>query len=230
MLDAPRPGHVGDVDQAVDPGLDLDERAERGQVAHLAVDTCAHGILHGQHHPRVLFGLLHPERDLLVPGVDLEYYCLDGLADRYDLGRMPDITRPAHLADVYQPFDTGLQLDERAVVRDADHLALHPRPDRVLLGHVLPRIGLELFQAQRDAFTTPVDVEHLHLDLLPHLHHVRRVRDPAVTHVCDVEQAVYAAQIDERAEIGDVLDHALPNLTDLEFLHQVLALFRPLPL
>jgi hypothetical protein len=39
-----------------------------------------------------------------------------------------------------------------------------------------------------------------------------------------VEQAVDAAEIDERAEVGDVLDDALPDLADLELLHQELAL------
>ena len=56
------------------------------------------------------------------------------------------------------------------------------------------------------------------------------MRHPAVGHVGDVEQAVHAAQIDEGAEVGDVLDHALPHLADRELLHQVLALVRPLVL
>src|SRR5260370_250411 len=38
MLDALAPRHVGDVDQPVDLLLDLDERAELGEVPHLALD------------------------------------------------------------------------------------------------------------------------------------------------------------------------------------------------
>ena len=40
-------------------------------------------------------------------------------------------------------------------------------------------------------------------------------------HVGDVQQAVDAAQVDERAEVGDVLDDALADLADFEFLQQV---------
>ena len=65
---------------------------------------------------------------------------------------------------------------------------------------------------------------------LPICDHLGRVRHPAVRHVGDVQQAVHAAQVDERAEVGDVLDHALPDLADRELLHQVLALVRPLVL
>ena len=65
---------------------------------------------------------------------------------------------------------------------------------------------------RRDALALPVDVEDLDLDLLADLHHLGRVRHAAVRHVGDVEQAVDAAQVDERAEVGDVLDHALPHL------------------
>src|ERR1041384_2225652 len=53
------PRHVCDVDVAVDDGLDLHERAEGGEVAHLALDAHAHRILLGQRHPGVFLGLLH---------------------------------------------------------------------------------------------------------------------------------------------------------------------------
>src|SRR5436190_10773485 len=46
----------------------------------------------------------------------------------------------------------------------------------------------------------------------------------AVRHVGDMKESVDATEIDERAEVGDVLDHALPDLVLLELLHQLLAL------
>ena len=61
MLDALGPGHIGDVNEAVDAGLDFDERAERGQVANLAVDTRANRVLERQDYPRILLGLLHTQ-------------------------------------------------------------------------------------------------------------------------------------------------------------------------
>ena len=132
-----------------------------------------------------------------------------------------DVARPAHLGDVHQTLDALLQLDERAVVGDRDHLAAHARADRVLLLDVLPRIRLQLLQAERDALAVPVDVEHLDLQLVADRHHLGRVADAAPRHVRDVQQAVDAAQVDERAEVGDVLDHALADLADLQLLHEL---------
>jgi hypothetical protein len=123
-----------------------------------------------------------------------------------------------------------VQLDEGAVVGDRHHLPLHPGAHRILLGDILPGIVLELLHAQRDPLPLPVDVEHLHLDLAADLDQLGRVRHPAVRHVGDVQQAIHPAQVDERPEVGDVLDDPLPDLADLELLHQVLALAGPLGL
>src|SRR5438445_542481 len=224
MLHALGPRHVGDVNQAVDARLDLHERAERGQMARLPLDPHADGILLRQRHPGVFLGLLHAERDLLFRLVDLQYHGFDRLADRHDLRGLPHVARPAHLGDMDQALDPRLELDERAVVRDRDDLALHARADGVLRGDVLPGVRLQLLQAEADALALPVDVENLHLDFLADVHHLGRVRHPAIAHVGDVEQAVHAAQVDEGAEVGDVLHDALPRLADLQLLHQDVAL------
>src|SRR2546422_284660 len=224
MLHPLGPRHVGDVNQAVDARLDLHERAERGQVAHLPLDPHADGILLRQRHPGVLFGLFHAERDLLFRLVDLQYHRFDRLADRHNLRWVAHVARPAHLGDVDQALDPRLELDERAVVRDRDDLALHARAHGVLRGHVLPGVRLQLFQAEADALALPVDVEDLDLDLLPDVHHLGRVRHAAIAHVRDVEQSVHAAQIDEGTEVGDVLDDALPHLAYLQLFHEDVAL------
>src|SRR5437773_3358025 len=224
MLHPLGPRHVGDVDQAVDAGLDLHERPERGEVAHFPLDPHADGVFLGQRHPGVFLGLLHAERDLLFRLVDLQDHGFNRLADRHALRWVAHVARPAHLGDVDQALDPRLELDERAVVRDRHHLALHARAHRVLRGHVLPGVRLQLLQAEADAFALPIDVEDLDLDLLPDVHHLGRVRHPPIAHVGDVEQAVHAPEVDEGAEVGDVLDDALPHLADLQLLHQHVAL------
>src|SRR3989440_4312726 len=224
MLYALGPRHVGDVDQAVDAGLDLDERPERGEVAHLALDAHAHGILLGQRHPGVFLGLLHAEGDFFFRFIDLQHDGFYRFADRDDLGRVAHVAGPAHLGDVHQPLDPRLELHERAVIGDRHDLALHARADRILRGHVLPRVGLQLLQAEADALALPVDVEDFDFDLLADLHHLGGVRHAPVAHIGDVQQPVHAAQIDEGAEIGDVLHDALPHLADLQLLHEDVAL------
>src|SRR5207249_3776449 len=223
VLDPLGPRHVGDVNQAVDARLDLDERPERRQVADLAAQPRPDRILLRQRHPRILLGLFHAERDFLFGLVNFQDDRFDRLADRDELGRVPYVAGPAHLGDVHQTFDARLELDERTVVRDRDDLALHARSNRILRGDVLPGIGLQLFQAQGDALALPVDVEDFHLELLADLHHLGRMRHAAVAHVGDVQQAVYAAEVDEGAEVGDVLHHTLPDLIDRQLLHQHVA-------
>ena len=47
---------------------------------------------------------------------------------------------------------------------------------------------------------------------------------PPPRHVGDVEQAIESAQVDEGAEVGDVLDDTFPDLPDQELLDQSFAL------
>ncbi len=87
--------------------------------------------------------------------------------------------------------------------------------------HGLARLLLE---AQGDLLAILVDVEDHHLDLVVDLEHVAGMVDPAPAHVGDVEQAVDAAQVDERAEVGDVLDGPLADLADGDLLEELLLL------
>src|SRR5207237_219953 len=146
MLYALGPRHVGDVDQAVDAGLDLHERPERREVAHLAFDPHADGVLLRQRHAGIFFGLLHDEGDIFFVFVDLQHDGFYRFADRHDLRRVTHVARPAHLGDVDQAFDARLELDECAVVGDRHDFALHARPYRIFRGHVLPRVCLQLLQ------------------------------------------------------------------------------------
>ena len=52
----------------------------------------------------------------------------------------------------------------------------------------------------------------------PIVQHFGRVVDPAPGDVGDVQQAVDAAEVDERTVIGDVLDHAVDDLAFFELL------------
>ena len=72
-----------------------------------------------------------------------------------------------------------------------------------------PRVVAQLLDAQRDAVLLGVELEHLGLQFLADLNHFARVAHTAPGHVGDVQQAVDAAEVDEGAVLGDVLDHAV---------------------
>ena len=89
----------------------------------------------------------------------------------------------------------------------------------------MPRVVAELLDAQRDAVLLGVELQHLGGDFLADLHHFARVAHAAPGHVGDVQQAVDAAEVDERAVLGDVLDHAVDDGAFVQRLHQLGALF-----
>ena len=68
---------LGDVHEPLDPGHDLDERAEGDDLRDLALDVVA--LVVGLEHllPRIGLRLLEPERDALAVAVDVEHLDLD---------------------------------------------------------------------------------------------------------------------------------------------------------
>ena len=88
-----------------------------------------------------------------------------------------------------------------------------------------PRIGLELLHAERDAMGFLVDADDLHLDRLADGEDFGRMVDAAPCHVGDMQQAVDAAEINERTVIGDVLDDAVDDLAFFEVLDDFRTLF-----
>src|SRR5262249_33728609 len=123
-----------------------------------------------------------------------------------------------------QAFDARLELDEGAVVGDVGDAALDAGAERILGLDALPRIVEQLLHAERDAVGLVVDLDDLDLGGLADDQHLARVVDAAPRDIGDVQQAVDAAEVDERTVVGDVLDHAVDDLTLFEILHQLLAL------
>src|SRR5262249_19245708 len=111
-----------------------------------------------------------------------------------------------------------------AVVGDVGDPAFEPRADRELRLDALPRIVEQLLHAQRDAVGLVVDLDDLDLDVLTDVEHLGRMIDAAPSDVGHMQQAVNAAKIDERTIVGDVLDHAVDDLTFFKVLHQLLTL------
>jgi hypothetical protein len=99
-----------------------------------------------------------------------------------------------------------------------------PRAGRVAAGNADPGILAELLHPQRDAVLLLVELEHLGFDFVAHREYLRRVLHAAPGEVGDVQQTVDAAQVHERAVIGDVLDDALHHRAFLQAFQQLLAL------
>src|ERR1017187_8949608 len=208
MFDALRPGQIAHVHQAVDALLDFDEGAEIGHVAHESLHHAAPAVAAVDGGPGIGFELFETERDAAVLGVHFQHHGFHRIARLHHLGRMFHAPRPRHLADVYEPFHAGFEFHKCAVIGDVDHAADDAAVHRVALWRRLPRVRLQLLDAGRDALLAAVELEDFDVDVLAHLQHLRRMRDAAVGHIGNMQQAIDAAQIDESAVFGEVLDRA----------------------
>ena len=79
---------------------------------------------------------------------------------------MIDLAGPAHIGDVDHAVDAFFQFDERAVGGHVADLALDAAADGKFLLDLIPRIGLELAQAERNLLLFLVDAEDDGFDFL----------------------------------------------------------------
>src|SRR5882757_6551586 len=213
------------MDHAVDVAFETQEQPELGLVLDLALHGRADREFFDEDFPGVAHGLLETERDAALDRIHFEHLHFDFLRGRNDLAGVHVLLGPRHFRNVDQAFDARLQFDERAVVGDVGDAAGEARIERIFRLDALPRIIKQLLHAERDAVGLVVDLDDLDLDGLADGQHFGRVIDPAPGDIGDVQEAVDAAEVDERTVIGDVLDDTVDDLAFLEILHQFLALF-----
>ncbi len=159
VVDLAGPGHVGDVDHAVDAFFEFHERTVSGEVADLALDGGADRVAELDLVPWIRLELADAERDLLLLLADAENDRIDFLTDLENVGRTGDALGPGELGDVDEAFDAGLEFDERAVGHELGDLALDLVTDRELPLDVFPWIVGHLLEAEGDALLLAVDVE-----------------------------------------------------------------------
>ena len=150
---------------------------------------------------------------------------MDFLADFENVAGARDALDPGEFGDVDEAFHAALDFDERAVREEFRHAAADILADRVFAFDVFPRIVGHLLEAERNAFLFAVHVEDDDVHGLADVEEFGRMVDAAPRHVGDVEQTVHALEIDERAEVGDVLDRAGDLVADLDGLEETLAEF-----
>src|SRR4051794_20403004 len=205
-------------------GLVLDGRRSGGGVLVGQLDVAGEvrGLLLGDRVPTAV-DPLQREGEPAALAVDLEDQDLDVVALRNDLARVLDVV-VRKLGDVHEPLHAGQDLDERAERDDLRDLAVDDVALGVGVDHLLPRIRLRLLEAERDALAVAVDVEHLDLDRLADLEHLRRVVDVRPRELGDVDQAVHPVEVDEGAEVDDVGDLALDHVAGVEVVEDLLPL------
>ena len=165
---------------------------------------------------------LDAQRQAAALGVDLEDLDLHVVAGLDDLARVLDVV-VGQLGDVHEALDAVHDLDERAEGHDLGDLALELVAEVVGVHDPLPRVLLGLLEAERDALAVAVDVEHLDRHGVADREDLGRVVHVAPGELGDVDQAVDAVEVHERAEVDDVGDRALHDLAGLQAVEDLLA-------
>ena len=124
---------------------------------------------------------------------------------------------------MHEPLDAVEDLDERAEGDDLGDLAVELVVDVVGVHDPLPGVLLGLLEPQRDALAVAVDVEHLDLHGVADREDLRGVVHVRPGELGDVDQAVDAVEVDERAEVHDVGDLPVHHETGLQAVEDLLA-------
>ena len=117
-----------------------------------------------------------------------------------------------------QCVHTRGQFYECAKICHSRNLALDHLAYRVILSSVSPGIGLRELQAQGDLGV--VDILDQYLHGLTYLEDLLGILNPSPGHLRDVKQSVSSAQIDECAEIGNILNSSLYNIANCDACEQ----------
>lgn len=174
--------------------------------------------------PGIGLALLETEGNAALLLIDVENLYLNGIADIDNLGRMDVLVGPVHLGDVYETLNALLDLNEAAVVGKVGYLAGDLGADRVALGNINPGISAELLESERYTGTLTVKLQDLDLNLVADIDDLGRMLDALPGHISDVEKSVNAAEVNECAVVGEVLDDTLDDLAFLEVGEKLLSL------
>ena len=149
---------------------------------------------------------------LLVDRGDLGVH---DVADGEDLVGLRDAA-VGDLGDVDQAVHTRHDLGEGAEGHQLHDAHSSDVADLVLALEALPGILVRVLVAQRDLVGVLVEVDHVHVDLVADRDDVRGLVDALPAQLGNVDHAVHAADVDERAVAGQALDDAVIALADLD--------------
>jgi len=129
-----------------------------------------------------------------------------------------------HLRDMQQPLDATAQPHKRAEVRHSCDYGLNQLVRLVEFIDMAPRIGLNALQAQTHTLALLVDPKHLDIYDLPDLQHFAGMCDREPGQLRNVHQAIGPTQVHECAKLRQAAHCALPDLTHLDVIQQLLAM------
>ena len=230
MFNLLRPRQVRDVDQTVNAFFYFYEYTEVSEVANLGNVLAAYRILLFDSFPRISLQLFDTQRHLTLFAIQCQHYSLYFVAYLHEVLSRTQVLAPRHFRYVDQTFYTRSDFDECTVVGHNDNFALHVVAHLEVRIESIPRMRSQLLQTQCDTFLFVVEVEDNYVQLLVEFYNFVRIAYAAPRQVGDVDQTVYATQVDEYTVRCDILDNTLEYLSLLEFADDFLLLLFQLSL
>ena len=132
----------------------------------------------------------------------------------------------SQLGDVNKALDALFDANERTEWNELGDLAWHDLAHSVGAGEYAPWIFLGCLQGQRYALAVQIDVENLYGYFVANGDNLGWVINVLPRQLGNVNQAVYAAQVDECAEVDDGRDNALADLALLQLVQELRANLR----
>jgi len=117
---------------------------------------------------------------------------------------------------VDQTFNTRSDFDECTVVSHNHYFTFHFVTYLKVRIQSIPWVRSQLFQTQSDTFLLVIEVEDNNVQLLIQFNHFFRIAYAAPRQVSDVDQSVYATQVDEYTIRCDILNGSFKNLSFFE--------------
>ena len=117
---------------------------------------------------------------------------------------------------MHQAVNARLKLHESTERGDADHLARDHSAGRILFRSHIPGLGLKLLQAKLDPLALRVQAENLDIHFLIGRNNLGRMLDMSPAQVGHMNQAIHAAQIHKRTEVGQTAHDAVHDLALLQ--------------
>ena len=127
-----------------------------------------------------------------------------------------------------QSFDAFLYLDECSVRHKVCDLPLDFLACGEAFFNAIPRIGLELFQSQRDTLLVLVNFEDNDLKAITGFDRLARMAETSPGHVCNVQKTINPVQIKKRTKISDILNSTLYLVAGTDITKKLLATLTPL--
>src|SRR5574344_1006253 len=123
-----------------------------------------------------------------------------------------------------QALNTWSYFNECTIISHNDNLALYLVTNLQIRIKCIPRMRSQLFQTQSDTFLLVIKIKDNDTDFLIQMNNLFRMCDTTPREVCDMDQTIYATQINEHSIRSDVLDCSFQNLALLQVRDNLLLL------